>query len=110
MIPVIYKLKLRKIVDFFQDSERYYSKYFLVFHRYKNESESQMIVVVPKKNIKLRVKRNSLKRLIYNLSLPLLKKTRGLSLVLVVNKKIATAKNKAVLDDIGEIFLRLNQQ
>ncbi len=110
MIPTIYKLKLRKRVNFFQDCERYYSKYFLVFYGQKSEGKSQIVVVTPKKHIKLRVKRSKIKRQIYSLSLPLLKKFKGLSLVVVVNKKIITAKRQDVAEDLREIFFKLGQK
>ena len=110
MIPTIYKLRLRKKVNFFQDCERYYSKYFLVFYCQKSENESQMAVIAPKKIIKLRVRRSKIKRQIYSLSLPLLRKFKGLSLALVVNKKIITAKRQDVAEDLREIFSKLDQK
>ena len=110
MIPRIYKLKLREIINFFQDSKRYYSKYFLVFYRRQNSSQSRMVVVVPKKSVKLRVGRSKIKRQVYNLSLPLIKKVPGVDLVLVVNKEITTAKQQAITNDLEGIFTSLNQK
>jgi len=107
MIPKIYKLKLREVVGFFQKSKRYYSRYFLVFYHQKNSDDAQMVVVVPKKNIKLRVRRSKIKRQIYNLSLPLIQKTRGVDLVLVVNKEVIAAKKEDIFKDLEGIFSEL---
>ena len=107
MIPKINKLKLRKIIDFFQNCERYHSIFFLVFHRRSDSKNTKIVVVVPKKTIKLRVKRTKIKRQIYNLSLPLVKKTPELELVLVVNKKIITASKEAISTDLEIIFSSL---
>lgn len=108
MIPKIHKLKLREAVDFFQKSKRYYSRYFLVFYRHKKNEESRIVVVVPKKNIKLRVKRSEIKRRIYSFSLPLIKKTQGVELVLVVNKEVATVKKENIIEDLENIFSKVN--
>jgi ribonuclease P protein component len=110
MIPKIYKLHLRKIVDYFQSSERYYSKYFLVFHRYSGEETTKLVVVVPKKIVKLRVNRTKMKRQIYSLSLPLIQESKDLELVLVVNKKIITARRDEIESDLSSIFSRLGHQ
>ena len=98
MIPKIYKLKLREVVGFFQKSKRYYSRYFLVFYHQKNSDDAQMEVVVPKKNIKCQI---------YNLSLPLIQKTRGVDLVLVVNKEVIAAKKEDIFKDLEGIFSEL---
>jgi ribonuclease P protein component len=108
MIPKIYKLKLREAADFFQKSKRYYSRYFLVFYRHKKSEGAQMVVVVPKKNIKLRVRRSKIKRQIYNLSLPLIKKLRGVDLVLVINKEVVAAKKEDIIRDLGDVFSKLS--
>jgi ribonuclease P protein component len=110
MIPTIYKLKLRKIVNFFEDCERHYSKYFLVFYHQKKEGESRVVVIVPKKNIKLRVMRSKIKRQVYSLCLPLVREFKGLDLAMVVNKKIITAKKQDIFNDLKEIFSRLSQK
>jgi len=67
-----------------------------------------MVVVVPKKNIKLRVKRSEIKRQIYNFSLPLIKKIQGVEIVLVVNKEIATVKKENIIEDLENIFSKVN--
>lgn len=110
MIPKIHQLKLRKIGDFFQSSERYYSKFFLTFYRHGESENTKVVVVAPKKTIKLRVGRTKIKRQIYNLSLPLVRKTPGLELVLVANKKIISAEKRDILSDLEEIFFNLGEK
>ncbi len=109
MIPKIYKLKLRKEVDFFHNCERYYSRYFQIFYRHSNNNQNtKAVVVVPKKTVKLRVNRTKIKRQIYGLSLPLLRKSRGLDMVFVINKKIITAKKQELINDLTDVFFKLN--
>jgi len=40
--------------------------------------------------------------------LPLLRKSRGLDIVFVINKKIITAKKQELIDDLNDVFSKLN--
>ncbi|MBT3249669.1 MAG: hypothetical protein HN846_03475 [Candidatus Pacebacteria bacterium] len=109
MIPKIYKLRLRKISGYFSSCKRYFSKYFLVFYRRHDGNNTKVVVVVPKKIIKLRVNRTQMKRQIYSLCLPLLRKSKGLELVFVINKSITTASREEIFENINNIFSKLDK-
>ena len=109
MIPKIYKLELRKKTDFFSNCDRYYSKYFQIFYRRSNDDEStKIVVVIPKKIVKLRVDRVKIKRQVYNLYRPFLRKSKGLEVVFVVNKKIINVGQQELIDDLSEIYSQLD--
>ncbi len=108
MIPKKYKLQLRKIPGFFANCDRYFSRYFLVFYQKNNGQDTQVTIIVPKKIIKLRVNRTKMKRQLYKLSLPFVQNSKGVSLVLVINKTTLTASNQDLLSDFEQIFSKIS--
>lgn len=109
MIPKIHKLELRKKTDFFINCNRYYSKYFQIFYRRNHDDENtRIVVVIPKKTVKLRVSRVKIKRQVYNLYLPFLRKSKGLEIVFVANKKIINVEQQELIDDLSKIYSQLN--
>lgn len=94
MISKHKKLILRQHPDFFNQAEKYYTDLFMIFFLRQPVMErvSQLAVVVPKKKLKLRVKRNQLKRLAYQVVSDLLEQYPGFKLVLIPRKKMLQAK------------------
>lgn len=123
MIPQKYKLSLRKIKDFFSITKRYYSHYFVFFVRkntaYSAQTSSiqpvQIAVVIPKKNVKLRVDRSLIKRRVYAALLPFLKTNQifgsdpglCLEIVIVGNKKIMTASWSDIKNDLEKSWQKI---
>lgn len=108
MIPKKNKLQLRKIANFFQTTHRFYTQNFLIFQRRVERKESKMVVIVPKKSFRLRIKRSQVKRQVYSLALPLIKTKSNLEIAIVVNKKFKNSSREEVKKELGNIFSRIN--
>ena len=123
MIPHKYKLPLRNIKGFFSTARRFYSHYFVFFVRkntaYSAQASSiqpvQIAVVIPKKNVKLRVDRSLIKRRVYAALLPFLKTVQifgsdpglCLEIVIVGNKKIMTASWSDIKNDLEKSWQKI---
>jgi ribonuclease P protein component len=112
MIPVKYRLNLRKNPDFFNHSQRFYSQLFLIFYQLKGEGsqtiDSRVAVVVPKKNIKKRTQRSRIKRRVFGVVLSIIEKHPNLELVIVVNKEIKDFSFQEIVLDLNKAFSSLN--
>lgn len=63
MLPKQYSFKLRQERGFFDKAQKYFSRYFTLF--YIPAERPHLVVVVPKKAVKLATGRNALKRTLY---------------------------------------------
>src|SRR5687768_14914350 len=66
MIPKPYRLTLRSQKEFFDQAQRFSTRFFVVYHRLNTE-KPQVAVIVPKRKIAKTVNRNTLKRQLYSL-------------------------------------------
>lgn len=109
MIPKIFRLNLRTNKDFFINSKRYYADNFIVFYCPTSlEKQSQLTVVVPKKQVKKRVNRSKVKRQVYAAALPLLVKSKGLEVVLVAKRNISRVSFSEIADGISKIWKNIS--
>lgn len=108
MIPKKNKLQLRKIANFFQTTRRFYTQNFLFFYHRVERKESKIVVIIPKKSFRLRIKRSQVKRQVYSLTLPLIKTKSNLEIAIVVNKKFKNSSREEIKKDLRSIFSRIN--
>ncbi len=86
-------------------SQKINSEHFRVFILINNK-EFKLGMILPKKNIKLAVHRNYLKRTIRNLSIEAFSESK-VSVILISNKRILDFKKDKLRREIKTIFLRL---
>ena len=75
----------------------------------KNGNEFRLGMILPKKNIKLAVHRNYLKRIIRNLSIDIFSESK-VSLVVVSKKRILGFKKEKLRREIKTLFLNLTKK
>ena len=75
----------------------------------KNSNEFRLGMILPKKNIKLAVHRNYLKRIIRNLSIDIFAESK-VSLVVVSKKRILDFKKEKLRREIKTLFLNLTKK
>ena len=86
-------------------STKIYSEHFRILVMINNE-EFKLGMLLPKKNIKLAVHRNYLKRIIRNLSKDFLAESK-ISLIFVSKKRILNFKKEKLRREIKTLFLSL---
>ena len=102
MLPKHLKLDLRSEKNFFSSCKKNHSQYFSFFYR-KNEGKGlRVVVIIPKKTVRLATERNKVKRKIYSIINEVIKNSKNpkeiteknINLAIVVNRK--SVKEKAV--------------
>ncbi len=85
------KMKLKKLNGYFYKKKKF--KYLIIKNKHNKFSYSRIGIIIKKKNIKLAVKRNKIRRIIYETFRLKQYKIKNIDYLLIINKNILNIKN-----------------
>ena len=110
MLPKIYRLPLRAESDFFQEAEKLYNKFFIIYFKKTVLKQTRAAVVVTKKTEPKAVDRNKIKRKLRAALLPTIKQTKGLDLMVLANKATKSAQHQQLIQELKKTLAQITKQ
>lgn len=100
-------LRLRTTRDFqevFADRRRIRSRFFLIYYRSSSTRKPRLGVITGKRNLKLAVKRNRIRRIVREQFRLIQHKLAGYDIIVIANREAGTATNKELIGCLQHLF------
>ncbi len=108
VLPKPNQLHLRALPNFFKQSHRLFSPYWTIWVKSTPEN-SQVTVIVPKKQFTKATQRNAMKRLLTSTLQPLMPKLKHKQLVLSVKKSVKNLSTDQVRKELQQTVNQVNR-